>query len=191
MDQSYREDLKIDQNNLHREWESQPMLFMKWAEASVQAQFERDEAKSRLDVCRAKLDGEIRANPGNYGIEKITEAAIQSAITLHKDYSTANSNYINSVQSAKILDAAREAFDHKKKALEKITDLYISGYYSAPNVNPKAKEVAEENRTKAVQTEMQKSRISNITQKGGVNDPPRTPRPNTPPPAQSPIKRRK
>jgi len=154
---SYKEDLTIDRDNLHEEWMQQASLFMKWAESSVQAQFERDKAKERLDICRANLDGQIRTDPQAFTVEKVTEAAIQSAILLSKEYKEKNNEYLESVRQAKILDAAREAFDHKKKALEKITDLYISGYYATPKESPKAKEVGEEKRRDAQQEQLDKN----------------------------------
>lgn len=138
---SYKEDLSIDKYKLDYEWEKQASKFIEWAEKAVDALFERDKAKDFLELTRAQLDSEIRKDVGEG--KKLTEAAIQSQILQNERYISANDLYLEAVKNAKILDIAREAFDHKKKALEKITDLWIAGYWSIPKINKELKESVE------------------------------------------------
>jgi len=133
----YREDIIIDKFSLDREWMNQPVLFMEWAEKSVEAQFERDKAKEKLDLVRAQIDNEIRVEIAQEN-KKMTEGAIQAEILQDERYQEANSIYLESVRTAKIMDVAREAFDHRKRALEKITDLWIQGYWADPKIRKEA-----------------------------------------------------
>jgi hypothetical protein len=141
----YREDIVIDKYNLDREWMNQPVLFLNWAEKEVEAQFERDKAKERLDLIKAELDLQIRTSPSSYGIDKITESSIQNTILRQKVYTEASESLLLANKNAKILNAAREAFEHRKKALEKITDLYISGYWADPKIKQEAKDLVDSN----------------------------------------------
>jgi len=140
MGENYRKDLEIDKYQLDDAWVNQPSMFCEWAEKAVEAYFERDKKKEQLDLTRAELDGEIRTDPAKFKIEKITENAVSNAIITHNKYREANEKYLEAIKNAKILDIAREGFDHKKKSLEKLTDLFLSGYWSEPRIKAEAKE---------------------------------------------------
>jgi len=140
---SYKKDLVIDKFNLDDAWEDQALKFCEWAEKAVEAAFERDKAKENLDVVRAELDGKIRSNAIEAG-EKITETAISNKIILDKKYQEANQQVIDAMRNVGILNVAREAFDHRKKALEKLTDLHLSSYWSEPKEGKITKEVRED-----------------------------------------------
>jgi hypothetical protein len=140
----YKKDLEIDKNNLDGEWEQQSLLFAKWAEKAVEAAFDRDRAKENLDIVRAKLDQKIRLQASTTN-EKITETAIANKIILDIEYQEANQQVIESAKNLGILNVARESFDHRKKALERETDLYLAGYYSEPKESKFTKSVRGEN----------------------------------------------
>lgn len=125
----YKDDLKINKYELDEEWLKQPMVFIQWAEEYVNAQADRDRRKEQLDLIKAELDNEIRSNPEKYGLAKVTEGAIQNLILTEGSFRDAQDKYLEAVKNAKILDVAKEAFDHKKKALEALTQLFLSGYF--------------------------------------------------------------
>jgi hypothetical protein len=143
MAENYKEDLAIDQNALDIEWGRQPLLYAKWAEMAVEAAFQYDKAKERLDVARANLERKIRGNPAEYGIDKITEGAIQSAISSDKDFQVQNENVLDAKRNKGMLDVAATSFDHRKKALENLTSLFLAKYYAEPYVSQSAKKVIE------------------------------------------------
>jgi len=143
MSNNFKEDLVIDQFSLDKEWRQQALLYAHWAEKAVDASFEYDKAKERLDVIRAELDMNIRKDPSAFGIDKITEGAVQSAIANNAIYQEANSKLLESKRDAKLLDVARESFEHRKRALEKLTDLFLAKYYSEPYVSEPAKKLVE------------------------------------------------
>jgi hypothetical protein len=135
----FKEDLQFDKFRLDAEWENHPSLFYKYAEQAVEAAYERDKAKEQLDLVKAELDSDIRSDPEAFNLEKITESAISNTIIKTQKFKDANGKYLEAVKNTRILEAAREAFDHRKKALERETDLYLSGYWSAPNIKEVAK----------------------------------------------------
>ncbi len=126
----YKEDLKIDKYALDEEWLKQPTLFINWAEEFVEAQADRDRKKEQLDLIKAELDNVIRSEPEKFGLAKVTEGAIQNIILTEGSYRDAQDKYLTAIKQAKILDVAKEAFDHKKKALENLTQLFLAGYFA-------------------------------------------------------------
>jgi len=133
MEYNYKKELEIDIYNLDKELERQSVLFMKYAEAEVDASDERDRKKRALDVLRADLDKEIRSkDPKKYGIEKFTEAAIAGLILTDERYKAAELEFLEKNKRTKLLGSAKEAFEQRKRMIEKLVDLYISGVYSVP-----------------------------------------------------------
>jgi len=152
----YREDLSIDKFALDTEWERQPMLFMDWVERSTDSLIERDRKKEQLDFVKAELDSAIRISPENFGIVKVTESAISSAIILDKKFRDIQNEYSEARKNAMIIAGAREAMEHKKKALESMTSLWIAGYYADPKIPTKAREIASEQTTESLRSKLRR-----------------------------------
>jgi len=132
---NYEEDLRIDLNCLHVEFQRQPSLYMKYSELSAQANLECDQAKEKIDVVKAQLDGKIRVSPEAFGLSKVTEGAITSTIIVHKDYKDACESYNQAKLKASLLKSAVSAFDHRKKAMEVQAQLWLGGYWCTPAVS--------------------------------------------------------
>lgn len=149
---TYDEDKQIDPLALDEEWVKQVQLYDKWgtqkahaAAAKVQAEealkLARSEAKKRLDEKRAELDFAIREFPANYGFtEKPKETAISSAIILDTGYKeldiegiakvkAAVDDYVAAIDAEETFEVARMTMNHRRAALEYLTQLYISSYY--------------------------------------------------------------
>jgi len=133
-------DIAIDPNQLDTEWCDQPSLYFQYAAKLASARRDVDEAKADLDVTRAELDKAIRLDPASFGLVKITEAAITSAIPTQEKFCDANEAVIEAKHRADILSAAVSALDHRKKALENLVSLFLSNYYSRPKASEKSKE---------------------------------------------------
>lgn len=58
----YMGDLSIDKHALDEELMAQSQKMMRYNQAHAQAQFDRERAKQNLDVCKARLDSQIRAD---------------------------------------------------------------------------------------------------------------------------------
>lgn len=136
----YQEDLSIDKHRLDVEWEDQPSIYMKWAERYSEAVYERDRLKEKLDLIKAQLDTEIRRRYSTG--KKPTEAAITNEIIDTDDFQDATEDYLQAKKDVNILGGVKEAMEHKKKALEAETSLWIGEYYSEPKISEKAREMS-------------------------------------------------
>ena len=122
----------IDPYRLDEEWVKQPKLYHVYAEKAADARQALDDAKNELEVVRASLYKEISAFPDKFGLSKTTEAAINNAMTVSDEYQQATQAVINAKHTVAVVEAAVQALDQRKKALEKLVDLHIADYYSKP-----------------------------------------------------------
>lgn len=134
MELNYEEDIQIDEHALDVEWLRQANLMYKYAKHQAQTKKEMDEAKERLDVGRAKIEMEIRNNPEAYGLSKVTEGAIQSAILLQPEYQKLVQEYNDAKYENDVAVAAVRAIDQKKTALENLVKLLGASYFAGPVV---------------------------------------------------------
>ena len=115
-------DLSIDLNALDTEWLEQPERFYDVATQAAEAKREVERTKLALDIAEAELDNDIRANPVKYGIAKITEGAISSAIKLAKPYQDAVNTHADAQLHNNHMQSGVQAFDQRKKALENLVE---------------------------------------------------------------------
>lgn len=142
----YKSDLKVNINQLEDEWLTQPSKYMYYAEALADAQLLKDEQKQRLEVCDAELDEQYRNKWDElYPDIKMTEAGVRSKIlqdTNHKKQQT----LLNTItKNVNVLTSAKTAFEHRKKALENLVTLKVTGFHAEPRM--KKIRVQEEVRT--------------------------------------------
>ncbi len=143
----YKQDLEIDINDLVEENIQQAPLYMNAVEDSADANDEVSKAKQKLDLVQAELDMAIRTDPDSFDIEgKVTEKAIASTILIHKDYKFAYKDYLDAKHEAAILAGAVVAFDHRKRALESLSKLWLGSYFSEPR-KPKMDEEQQETKS--------------------------------------------
>lgn len=140
MENSYEKDLSIDPEALDIEWIRQPRLYMKYSELSAQADRAHRKAKENFDAVCAILDSDIR-NTAAKNETKITEGAIRSQTLLRKEYKEAQEQLNESAYKASIFSAAVKAFEHRKKALEGLVQLWIGSYFSGPKQPHDAAEI--------------------------------------------------
>jgi hypothetical protein len=121
------DDVKIDPSKLDEEWIKQPYLFQQFAEKVVEYEDVRDRLKRKSEVVYAETEKAIRKEYSGRG-EKITEATVKALITTNADVQQVEQDLLTAVKNAKIAGVAVKAFEHKKKALENLTTLYVQGY---------------------------------------------------------------
>jgi len=114
------EDLKIDISSLETEWENQALNYYKWSELLAESQRKKMEAKIRLNAIEAKLDFDVRNNPQEYNLNRLTETVIKNTITTLSGYVEANLRYLDLVKNNDLLHAAVRALEHKISALENL-----------------------------------------------------------------------
>lgn len=131
-DKGYLEEVKIDKYDLDNEWLGQAAKFIYWGEQESNAEYEKDRIKEKVDLTRAELSTQIREDPKKFGLEKVTEGAINEIILQNKKFQEVNGDYIEAVKTAKILTIAKKGFEQRKTALEELVKLYLNGYWSDP-----------------------------------------------------------
>jgi len=129
----YEQDVSIDETALDVEWLQQPNLMYKYAKHQAETKKAMEEAKERLDFLKAKLEMDIRANPGDYGLSKVTESAIASTVLLQPEYQEASKKYVEARYENDVAAAAVRAIDQKKTALENLVKLLSVSYFAGPS----------------------------------------------------------
>lgn len=129
---SYEEDLFIDPDKLDEEWLRQPVLYLYYGERLADAQRDVDAVKEELDVLKASVDREARVHPAKYGIDKVTESAVSAAVTRNEGIIAKSKELVDARHTVGVLKAAVEAMSQRKKALEKLSDLFIFGWNAEP-----------------------------------------------------------
>lgn len=138
----YREDLKIDPNDLDNACIQQPVLFDIYSQYLVSLTKFRDELRLSLDQTSARLDGLIREAASAEG-KKLTEAMVQNEITRNLQYEDLQHKYLNACVEVEEMKAIKDAFLQRRDMLKLLTEQYISGYWGTVEtkiVNSKAKE---------------------------------------------------
>lgn len=135
----------IDQNQLDVEWLKQPKLFFEYAAMLADARAEYEKEKADREVVKARLDLDIRSNPEDYDLDKVTEGAITNVLATQESVITGNEAVLAAKHKLDRLQAAVEALDQRKKALENLVGLFGMNYFAEPRAPKGAKEyIADE-----------------------------------------------
>jgi len=134
MELDYEQDIRIDPEALDVEWLGQADLMRRYTRHAAEMKREVDEAKERLEVGKATIEMDIRANPDKYGLSKVTESAIQSVMVLQDEYRQLMKEYIDAKYEADIAIGAVRAVDQRKSALEELVRLLGSSYFAGPRI---------------------------------------------------------
>jgi hypothetical protein len=146
--------LNIDENNLLNEWKSQASMMLEYGIQLADAMQEEDGAKAKLAVVAAEMDRDMRANPADYGIDKLTEAAISSAILVQPEHKIVTKKLDDAHHEVRILRAVVDALSHRKSTLQGMTDLFLRQWYANPTSDAQPAELKEA--TKSVTTRRRK-----------------------------------
>lgn len=133
MDRDYNKDIKINEHDLESEWIEHPSLFLYYAEAYTEASYKKDKIKSRMDYTYSKLYSHVKVNWKKYFDVKPTEVALKEFIIAHKKYRAIEKEFIKATKDVNIMLNVKTAFEHRKRALESLVSLKISGFHSEPS----------------------------------------------------------
>ena len=128
-------EFRIRANHLDREWRNQPTLVHEYCMKLADAKQHLNEAKATLDVVEAETDREVRMHPSKYGIDKLSENRVQRAVVLSPSYQLANTEVIKRQHDVDVLQAAVNALENKKRALENLVHLWAMSYFSEPKTD--------------------------------------------------------
>ena len=150
MELDYERDVTIDGNALEVEWLDQAKRVLDYSRHSAECQKEVSILKDALKETKARIGKDVRANPSEYNIEKVTNDTVEEAVLLDKDYKKAQKELIEAEFEAEIAKGAVEAFRHRKGALENLVQLFMAQYFAGPKVpRDLSKEWEEKQRQKS------------------------------------------
>ena len=110
------EDVSFTQENINEAYIKQASLFAFYAEQSRMASKKMDNYKLRIGVIEAELDKELRDDAAKSGT-KITENAIEQAISRDEKYTKAVMAYNDAKATAQMLRDVLDALKQKKDCL--------------------------------------------------------------------------
>jgi hypothetical protein len=83
-------------------------------------------------------------------------------VLLQEEYETDNAALIEANRRVNLLASAKEAMNHKKKALEYMSQLMLGGYYSDPSISFENKKAIQEESSKEVSGHLKRSKRMSI-----------------------------
>lgn len=136
--------LDIDENELDAEWLGQPKLRFSYSLKLAEAQHAFDEAKANLKLVEAEVEMDARESPEDYNLTKVTDASVKAAVLTSDRYKKAQKGLNDAQYRVNILWAAVNSIDDRRKALEKLVDLWQGSYFGEPRASASAREVVDE-----------------------------------------------
>lgn len=120
----------INPRALHVEVAHQPQMYFDaamWASRAVVAE---KRTKIEVERIRAVVAQEIRVSPASFGIDKITEKAVEAAVELDKRVVERVNEWLGMMQETNDAIALRSAFDHRRDMVKEECRLYAGDYFS-------------------------------------------------------------
>lgn len=147
--EAIREEVGIDENALDLEWRRQPELVFKYALKLGTARLDHDSSKSYVDAIKAEIAREVRNDPTDFGISKLTEAQVKEVVESEERVLEAIEATNAARNKVEVLTAALTALEHKKRALQGLVELHAMGYFSEPKARkPVDRDYLEEEQQK-------------------------------------------
>lgn len=140
----YSDVVKIDEHALDKECIRLPSDYLKFAHLAADARREADELKADMDVCVAELTSDVRSSPEDYGIEKVTESAINKTVAALPTLRSARRRYEKARHRQELVQAVVAALDVKKRTLTLLVELHGRGYYATPRISKEGKAAVEQ-----------------------------------------------
>lgn len=109
-------DLNIDKGKINEELSRQPSMYAWYATLYELAKAKTNRLKQTMEVTHAELDIKYRSEAQKSG-QKVTEAYIQSLITVSPAYKESEANYYDSKKEEGMLNVAKTAFEQRKDML--------------------------------------------------------------------------
>lgn len=126
----YERDLEIDVDDLEREWLEQPLRYSKYARLYADAEARVRFFEEQLKTIRSKytLEAWTRDHIGT----KLSAQSVEAWFRTQPRFLAVKKKWQRAMHVADILRNAMFAFQMRKTALEKVTDLRFGEFYSSP-----------------------------------------------------------
>jgi hypothetical protein len=135
--------VSIDPLKLDVECVNLPSDYLKFSHLAAEARHNLECAEAALKEKSARLADDIRANPGNYGLEKITEAAITATIQVSAAFITHQKAVLEARHQKDLAECIVWAMDMKKRSLTNLVELHGMGWSATVKVSEKGREAVD------------------------------------------------
>lgn len=137
---SYERDIRINPDDLDESWLEQAPLFLQYSDALAAAEKQLNDVKEELTVLEATAFKNILDNES----KKPSDSVMNSMVSLDSNVMEKRKEVNQLKFDVGVLKGVVEAFNHRKKALEKLVDLRIYGL----NAEPKQDRIRETKKRK-------------------------------------------
>jgi len=138
-----------NKNKLDWESERHGDLVYKYAEELANAKAELEDLKLVLEIERAELDKDIRADPEAWGIGKITEEAVRTTILLQTVIKKLTRKINKAKHHVDIVQAALTALEAKRRSMDNLVSLHGQQYFASSSSHGVSSDDGEGQRQKA------------------------------------------
>lgn len=125
----FEDDVYLDVLSLGKEVFVQPTLYEKYSRYLTALEDEQETMLNKFEMKKDSISLDIRNNPTEWGINKITEDAVRATINLNPEVQVLKKDmqYINKlVKDAK---GALKSIDRKGRSLDNAVRMYVTGYW--------------------------------------------------------------
>jgi hypothetical protein len=130
--EDFKERLAINHNALDVEWLQQPMFFYEISCELAEVRQELERAKLAFDVAEAEIAKDVRENPENYGVSKVTNDSVKEAVSSSDRRCKELKRLMRKKHEVEVLQAGVSSVEQRKRALECLVTLHGQQYFSSP-----------------------------------------------------------
>ncbi len=130
MPDAWREEIKVDKFDLDNCSEIHTNLVDKTSELYVKYLNLKETWKDKLERKEADIGDNVRADPGRFGLEKITEKAVRGIVVRDEEYMELNDQFHTYLKKFTKFNQRLRTLDHRRAMLELLTRQWERGYYS-------------------------------------------------------------
>ena len=139
--EEFKESLPIDSQNLDGECLSQADLYQRIGTFVMDLKQEARVKKNHLEFIIAKIKTDIRANPGNYVVAKLSVDAVDEACRINSEVIAAIQDHSDAQYIADCGIILKEAVEQRKSLIRDAVSLYTHEYYMSDKMNSERKAI--------------------------------------------------
>jgi len=133
--------LPIDSQNLDGECLSQADLYQRIGTFMTELKKDARVKKNHLEFITAKIKTDIRNNPGNYQIAKLSVDAVNDACQINAEVVAAIQDYSDAQYISDMGNILKEAVEQRKSLIRDAVSLYTHEYYMSDKMGIERKEL--------------------------------------------------
>lgn len=147
--------VSIDRCDLEREMIEAADKHLEATDLAAAADDKVTRLKHKRDVLKADISLKVRSEPDRYGVEKVTEGAIDAVILTDEEFQEHMDKLHKAMYEADQAAGLVDAFHTRKKMIEGLIQFQLAGFMAQPsgarqeNTN-KARERIREERTRSI-----------------------------------------